>query len=381
MGMHSANKDSIGAFRSEARAWLEANVPHEHSPEDGPASRDYVLSWQRKQAQGGWAGLAWPKEVGGRGLSVLEQIVWFEEYARASAPSPLNASFVALNHAGPTLIACGSPEQKAFHLPKILAGEVIWCQGFSEPGAGSDLASVRTRGRVEGDSLIIDGHKIWSSFADIADWQELLIRTDASARTSAALTWVICPMNLPGITVRPIRTMAGPQKYCEVFYDSVRVPLSNVVGGVNNGWATAMSTLSFERGTAGLALLIGLTIKVERLLAACPAHRSELRFRLAGLRAEGQSIRAMTYRFALDSENSVPDASGSMIRLSFAEFSQRVTAAAIDLHGIDAPEVAGMHGWGHDYLDAFSETIAGGTAEIQRNIIAERVLGLPKGPR
>jgi alkylation response protein AidB-like acyl-CoA dehydrogenase len=368
-------------FRREARQWLEANAPSEASPEDGPASREYVLAWQRKQAQGGWAGIAWPGDVGGRGLSVLEQIVWFEEYARAGAPSPLNASFVGLNHAGPTLIARGTPEQKAFHLPRILAGEVIWCQGFSEPGAGSDLGSLRTRGRVEGDELVIDGQKIWSSFADIADWQELLIRTDSQAKTSAALTWVICPMNAPGITVRPIRTMAGPRKYCEVFYDSVRVPLANVVGGVNNGWATAMSTLSFERGTAALALLIGLTLEVEKLLAACPADRPEMRMRLARLRAEGASIRAATYRFALDSENSVPDASGSIIRLSFAEFAQRVTAAAIDLFGIDAPEVVGAHGWGHDYLDAFSETIAGGTAEIQRNIIAERVLGLPKGPR
>jgi alkylation response protein AidB-like acyl-CoA dehydrogenase len=373
--------NAIDTFRHEARAWLEAHVPREPSPEEGPASREYVLAWQRKQAQGGWAGIAWPKESGGRGLTVLEQIVWFEEYARAGAPSPLSASFVGLNHAGPTLIACGTPEQKSFHLPKILAGEVIWCQGFSEPGAGSDLASVRTRGRVEGDELVIDGHKIWSSFADIADWQELLVRTDPNAKTSAALTWVICPMNARGITVRPIRTMAGPHKFCEVFYDSVRVPLLNVVGGLNQGWATAMSTLSFERGTAGLALLIGLTLKVETLLAACPAEQSDLRLRLARLRAEGQSIRAMTYRFALDSENTVPDATGSMIRLSFAEFTQRVTAAAIDLYGIDAPEVVGMHGWGHDYLDAFSETIAGGTAEIQRNIIAERVLGLPKGPR
>jgi alkylation response protein AidB-like acyl-CoA dehydrogenase len=343
--------------------------------------RDYVLAWQRTQAQGGWAGIAWPQEVGGRGLSVLEQIVWFEEYARAGAPSPLNASFVGLNHAGPTLITGGTPEQKAFHLPKILAGDVIWCQGFSEPGAGSDLASLKTRGRVEGSELVIDGHKIWSSFADVADWQELLIRTDPKSKTSAALSWVICPMNAPGITVRPIRTMAGPRKYCEVFYDSVRVPLSNVVGGLNNGWATAMSTLSFERGTASLALLIGLTLKVENLLADCPADRPEMRMRLARVRAEGASIRAMTYRFALDSEQAVPDASGSIIRLSFAEFAQRVTAAAVDLYGIDAPEVVGMHGWGHDYLDAFSETIAGGAAEIQRNIIAERVLGLPKGPR
>jgi alkylation response protein AidB-like acyl-CoA dehydrogenase len=372
---------SISTFRSEARQWLLANVPSQPPPEDGPASRDYVLAWQRTQAQGGWAGIAWPREFGGRGLSVLEQIIWFEEYARAGAPSPLNASFVGLNHAGPTLIACGTPEQKAFHLSKILAGDVIWCQGFSEPGAGSDLASLRARGRVEGDELIIDGQKAWSSFADIADWQELLIRTDPAAKTSAALSWVACPMSSPGITVRPIRTMAGPRKYCEVFYDSVRVPLSNVVGGINNGWATAMSTLSFERGTAALALLIGLALKVEKLLAACPADRPELRLRLARLRAEGASIRAMTYRFALDCERAVPDASGSIIRLSFAEFAQRVTAAAIDLYGIDAPEVVGMRGWGHDYLDAFSETIAGGAAEIQRNIIAERVLGLPKGPR
>jgi len=371
----------ISEFRRAAREWLAANAPTTPSPEDGPASREYVLAWQRTQAKGGWAGIAWPTEVGGRGLSVLEQIVWFEEYARAGAPSPLNASFVGLNHAGPTLIACGTPEQKQFHLPKILAGEVIWCQGFSEPGAGSDLGSLRTRGRVEGNEIVIDGHKIWSSFADIGDYQELLIRTDPTAKTSAALSWVICPMNTPGITVRPIRTMAGPHKYCEVFYDGVRIPLSNVVGGVNNGWATAMSTLSFERGTAALALLLGYVMKVEQLLAACPAERVELRLRLGRLRAEGASIRAATYRFALDSEHGVPDASGSMMRLSFAEFCQKVAKAAIDLYGIDGPEVVGAHGWGHDYLDVFSETIAGGTAEIQRNIIAERVLGLPKGPR
>lgn len=372
---------AISKFRSEARAWLAANVPSQPPPEDGPASREYVLAWQKKQALGGWLGISWPTEVGGRGLSVLEQIIWFEEYARACAPSPLDASFVGLNHAGPTLIACGTPEQKAFHLPKILAGDVIWCQGFSEPGAGSDLASLRTRGRVEGAELVVDGHKTWSSFADIGDFQELLIRTDPTAKTSAALSWVICPMNTPGITVRPIRTMAGPKKYCEVFYDSVRVPLTNVIGGLNNGWATAMSTLSFERGTAALALLIGLTIKVERLLSACPADRVDMRLRLGQLRAQGASIRAATYRFALDSEHRVPGAGGSIMRLAFAEFAQRVTATAIDLYGLDAPEVVGMHGWGHDYLDAFSETIAGGTAEIQRNIIGERVLGLPKGPR
>src|SRR5215510_5691564 len=151
--------DSISAFREEARAWLANNVPKSQPPSDGPASREYALEWQRTQARGGWAGIAWPKEMGGRGASVLEQIVWFEEYVRAGAPSPLGPTFVGLNHAGPTLIACGTAQQKAFHLPKIVNGEVIWCQGFSEPGAGSDLGALRTRGHVEGNELVIDGQK------------------------------------------------------------------------------------------------------------------------------------------------------------------------------------------------------------------------------
>ena len=373
--------DSISTFRQQARDWLSHNVPTSVPPPDGRESRDYALAWQRTQARGGWAGIAWPTDMGGRGATVLEQIVWFEEYVRAGAPSGISPTFVGINHAGPTLIACGTPEQKAFHLPKIVNGDVIWCQGFSEPGAGSDLAGLKTRGTIDGDELVIEGHKTWSSFADIADYQELLVRTDPTAKTSAALTWIICPMNAPGMTVRPIRTMAGNLKFCEVFYDGVRIPLSNVVGGVNKGWATAMSTLAFERGTSSLALLLALLRKVEWLLAACPRERSLLRARIAQLRAEGASIRAMTYRVALDSAESTPDSSGSLVRVAFAEYAQRVNAAAVDLFGIAAPEVVGMHGIGHEYLDAYSETIAGGTSEIQRNIIGERVLGLPRGPR
>lgn len=373
--------DAVAIFRREARAWLADNVPRSAPPIDGPESRDYALAWQQTQARGGWAGIAWPKEMGGRGASVLEQIVWSEECARAGAPSPLGPTFVALNHAGPTLIARGTQEQKAFHLPKIIRGEVIWCQGFSEPGAGSDLAALKAAGTVDGGDLVINGHKIWSSFADIADYQELLVRTHPTAKTSSALTWVICPMSTPGITVRPIRTMAGAHKFCEVFYDAVRIPLSNVVGGIDNGWSTAMSTLAFERGTASLALLLALLRKVEDLLRACPEDRAAMRARLAQLRAEGAAIRAMSYRLALDSSEATPDSTGSFARLAFAEYSQRVHAAALDLFGVDAPEVVGMHGLGHDYLDAFSETIAGGTSEIQRNIIGERVLGLPRGPR
>lgn len=371
----------LEAFRAEARAWLAANVPQGEAPIDGPESREYALDWQRKMAASGWTGLTWPKEYGGRAFAVAQQIVWFEEYAAAKAPSTHDSSFVGLNHAGPTLIACGTEEQKAFHLPKLLKGEVIWCQGFSEPGAGSDLAGLRTKGRVEGDEIVIEGHKIWSSYADIADYQELLIRTDPDSTRHKGLSWVICPMDAPGITIRPIKTMAGPRKYAEIFYDDVRIPLSNVVGGLHNGWKTAMSTFAFERGTASLALQILLIYKVEALLKACPADRPVMRERLAVLRAEAAALRAMTYRFAIDNEHGVPGSEGSVIRLYFAELSKRVTDAAISLFGVAHEQVLARHGWAFDYFDAYSETIAGGTAEIQRDQIGERVLELPRGAR
>ncbi len=373
--------EDIGAFRLRARTWLSANAPTEPAPLDGAGARDFALAWQKRQSDGGWAGIAWPEEVGGRGLSVLEQIVWYEEYARAGAPSSLDPMFVALNHAGPTLISCGETAQKAFHLPRILSGQSIWCQGFSEPGAGSDLSAIRTRGRVEGESLVIDGHKIWSSFADMADWQELLVRTDPDARTAQALTWVICPMDAPGLTVRPIKTMAGPSKFCEIFYDSVSIPLTNVVGGLGTGWATAMSTLAFERGTASLGLLIALTLQVDGMLADCPLSRALMLARLVQLSAEGAAIQAMAYRVALEADRGAPDSSASLVRLAFAEFGKKVQSAAMDLYGLQSPKARGPYGLGHSYLDSFSETIAGGTSEIQRNIIGERVLGLPKGPR
>ena len=372
--------DGMAAFRQEARQWLEANIPSEIPAFAGPEARAFTLAWQKRQAAGGWAGISWPREFGGRGLTALQSIVWFEEYARVGGPSTLSPLFVALHHAGPTLMACGTADQKARYLPRILAGEDIWCQGFSEPGAGSDLASLRCRGRIEGDDIVIDGQKIWSSYADIADQQELLVRTDPAAKTAGALTWLICPMDAPGITVRPIKTMAGPFKYCEIFYDDVRIPLDNVVGGVGNGWATAMSTLSFERGAASLGLMIALTLQVEAMVRDCSAARPAMLARLGSLSAQGAAIKAMAYRVALDTAG-IPDASSSLVRLAFAEFGKKVTAASIDLYGLTSPVMLGEHGLGHDYLDAFSETIAGGTAEIQRNIIGERVLGLPKGPR
>lgn len=371
--------ETLEEFRTRARTWLQANVPAEAAPMDGQESRDYALAWQQRQFAGGWAGLTWPKAFGGQDLSVLQQIIWFEEYARAQAPSTHNALFVGLNHAGPTLIACGTEEQKAFHLPKIIKGEVIWCQGFSEPNTGSDLASLRCKGEVDGDELVVNGQKIWSSYADIADYQELLIRTDANLPRHAGISWVICPMNTPGITVRPIKTMAGPAKFAEVFYDNVRIPLANVVGGLNNGWKTAMSTLTFERGTASLALQISLGHRVEELIAA--NKEAAMAETLMDLRADAAALRAMSYQSALRSEAGTLGPEGSLIRLYFAELAQRVSRASIDIFGIAAGEVLEPHGLAFDYFDGYSETIAGGTAEIQRNIIAERVLGLPRGAK
>ncbi len=373
------------AFAREARAWLQAHVPDGPAPHSGQASRDYALGWLRRLHAGGWSGIAWPAAYGGRGLSLERQVLWYEEYVRAGAPSPLDPSFVALNHAGPTLIACGSSAQKAFHLPRILAGEVLWCQGFSEPGAGSDLASLRTTGTVDGDHLVVNGQKIWSSFADIAEYQELLIRTQPGSPRHKGLSWVICDMRTPGITVRPIRNLAGATHFAEVFYDNVRIPLSNVVGALHDGWNVAMQTLGFERGTAATALQLGLSAKVEqlaRLALASPAAQQDpsLLQRLATLRAEAAALRGLTYHTLFQDPDTPFD--GSIVRLYFAELSQKIHRLGMDLLGPEALEaeagMAALGPWVHEYLESYSETIAGGTAEIQRNIIGERILGLPR---
>ena len=365
------------AFRLKARDWLAAHVPDDRPAVEGAQGRADALAWLQKLHQGGWAGLAWPRDYGGQDLSPARLLIWFEEYVRARAPSTLDCTFVALNHAGPTLIACGTEAQKAFHLPRILSGQSIWCQGFSEPGSGSDLASLACRGRVEGDDLIVSGQKIWSSYADIADYQELLIRTEPGSKRHHGLSWVICDMSLPGITVRPIRNMAGVSHFAEVFYDDVRIPLDQVVGGLHNGWATAMTTLGFERRTAALALQLELSVKVEELIAmARPAKGSAMAEILAQLRARAAALRAMTYRTVLREAATPFD--GSMMRLSFAELAQDLHQTAMEILGPDA--LTHSH-WTHEYLEAYSETIAGGTAEIQRNIIGERILGLPKEAR
>jgi len=385
LNLHFSAEDI--AFRAEARDWLHEHVPRERRPHAGPAARAYDLAWQALQYEAGWGGISWPMEYGGLGLSLTRQLIWHEEYARANAPDH-HLCFVALNHAGPTIMANGTEAQKQYHLPRILQGEVIWCQGFSEPNAGSDLASLRTRARVDGDHLIVSGSKIWTSHGHLSDWQELLVRTDAAAPKHKGISWVICDMKSPGLTLRPIEIMTSPNQthFVQCFYDDVRIPLSNVVGDVNDGWNVAMSTLAFERGTAQIrdqiryAYLVEDMIAkaVERLGNACPLSRDEIGARLADLRADMAAARAMTYMVVSRADAGMRGSEASLMRAMVGETQQRARRLALDILGPDALENPEDDDWVYFYLRSFSITIAAGTAQIQRNIIGERVLGLPR---
>lgn len=239
-------------FRAELRAWLQSSlpdVPPEPSRNDWEGRRRWDLAWQRRLFDAGYAGINWPKEYGGRGASPTEHLIFLQETERLRAPY-VGHNFVGLLHAGPTLIAEATDEQKAFHLPAILKGEHVWCQGFSEPNAGSDLASLRTRAVRDGDDYVISGQKIWTSFAHTADYCEMLVRTDPEAPKHRGISWLILPMHTEGITIRPLETMEGTTEFSEVFFDEVRVPVANRVGDENDGWRVTMVTLSFERGTA-----------------------------------------------------------------------------------------------------------------------------------
>jgi len=379
-------------FREEVRTWLHENVPREPQPHEGPAMREFDVAWQRTQYEAGWAGINWPVEYGGRGLSLLQQMIWYEELAWADAPE-IGVSFVGINHAGPTLIARAGEEQKAFHLPKILQGDSVWCQGFSEPGAGSDLAGLSTRAEIVGDELVVNGQKIWTSYAELADYQELLVRTSRDGRKHDGITWVIADMHAPGITIRPIRTMTGPAHFCEVFYDDVHIPLSSVVGEVGNGWSVAMSTLSFERGTGFLREQVKLVRLIDELTALARDrvdHRGRRRIdddtiaaRLATARAETSALTAMALAdISRNARRPQPGVEGSLLRVFFSELSQRVAKLAVDIveeDGLEARPYGRDDAYAQEWYRTFAATIAAGSKDIQRNIIGERLLGLPKG--
>jgi alkylation response protein AidB-like acyl-CoA dehydrogenase len=382
--------DADEAFRAEARAWLDDAVAAHGPPpagEDWEARRAYDTGWQRRLHDGGYAGLNWPAEYGGRGLPASQQLVFLEECAAAGAPY-VGITFVGNAHAGPTLIAEGSEAQRAFHLPRILRGETVWCQGFSEPGAGSDLASLRTRAVLEGDEYLVSGQKIWSTRAHVADYCELLVRTDPDAPKHKGITWLILDMRSPGIEVRPMRTIDGASHFCEVFLDEVRVPVTDRVGAEHDGWRVTNVTLRFERGTAFAQHIINLRSQLRALagLARSTGQWDDpgLQRDVGRLDARIEGLWRMTQRCVTEAEASgVPSPLGSAVKLGYSELAQEIARLGMQLLGRRA---LGTDGPGtleadlvHEYLWSFQHTIAAGTSQIQRNVIAERILGMPKG--
>lgn len=365
-------------FRRTAREWLAANVPSEPRPTDGSAMRDFDIAWQRRQFEDGWAGIDWPTEYGGRGLSNLQQVIWFEELVNAGAPHK-SVLAAGLNQIGHTLMLCATDEQKKQHLPGILDGSVVWCQGFSEPEAGSDLASLRTRARVVDDELVIDGSKVWCSFGPYARMQGLLVRTGPPETRHRGLTWVIVDLQTPGVVVRPIPTIDGNAEFAEVFYDKVRVPLSNIVGEFGRGWSVALSTLALERGPAFLDTKLSVLTDMERLRVVAEQSGAladpSLAREFSTLRAEAFALRAMAYRIVSSPTGGLADQGGLSFNVYSNELRQRVSALAMRVLGTDA---ARRSTWTAKWLNDFCATIGGGTSDIQRNIIAERVLGLPR---
>jgi alkylation response protein AidB-like acyl-CoA dehydrogenase len=370
----------LDEFRDQVRTWLIENKPVERRPGFGRPMRAWDAEWQRRQYDGGWAGIDWPIEYGGRGLDLLEQIIWYEEYVQSGLPIGENCFVVALAHAGPTLILRASEEQKQTYLPPILRGETPWCQGFSEPGSGSDLASLSTRAELDGDALIVNGQKVWTSYGNVADYQEMLVRTDPTAPKHKGITWVICDMNAPGVEVRPIRTIDGESHFTEIFYTDVRIPLTNVVDEIDNGWDVAMSTLAIERGPVALDYQLHSVQVVEELidLARDRALLSDeaLVQRLARARAEASALRAMTYvTVSQAAPGKTPPPISTAARTFWAQLRQDVARLMLDILGAEGLE---LNSWTTTWLTAFSSTIAGGTKDIQKNIIGERVLGLPR---
>jgi alkylation response protein AidB-like acyl-CoA dehydrogenase len=376
--MDLRDSESDAAFRAELREWLAGAVPSVEGDrpgeDDWQGRREYDTAWQRTLFDAGYAGIAWSTDVGGRGATPTEQLIFLEETEKAGAPY-VGVNFVGLLHAGPTLYAEASPEQKAAHLPRILRGDEVWCQGFSEPSAGSDLASLRTRAVRDGDEYVINGSKIWTSHAQVADFCEMLVRTDPDATKHRGISWLIVPMDTPGIDVRPLKTIVGGSEFSEVFLDDVRVPVANRVGDENDGWRVAMVTFSFERGTAFVGEMLQ-SMQLVRDLAEVTTDLGQRR-ELGHLSADLEALWALTKRnVSQAARTGVPGVGGSVFKLHYSETRHRLGELAMRVLQRQGLSLDNKHVEGH--LHAISITIAAGTSQIQRNIVGERVLGLPK---
>ncbi|HYN37365.1 MAG TPA: acyl-CoA dehydrogenase family protein, partial [Actinomycetota bacterium] len=344
-----------------------------------------MRAWSRALYDAGYAGLTWPKEYGGNAAPYTHQAIFLEETARAEAPEHIGV--IGLGMAGPTIIAHGTSKQKERHLSRILSGEEVWCQGFSEPGSGSDLGSLRTRAVLDGDDFVVNGQKVWSSFAHIADFCILVARTDPDAPKHAGITYFLVDMHSPGVEVRPLRQITGDPEFNEIFFTDVRIPRANVVDEVNNGWRVAMTTLLHERGTLGFALTARLEVATKKLIALAKEKGADedpvVRDEIAQQWIDLQALKFTNYR-ALTTlvKTGVPGPEGSVAKLHWSEANQRLGKLALSILGPHAQldngdgEAGGY--WQYHQLRSRGNTIEAGTSEILRNIIAARVLGLPR---
>ncbi len=384
------------AFRDELRSWLEANIPTDWPDEDeryadesGYAAR--LKGWQRTLGDGGWAGISWPKEYGGRQATIIEQAIYSEEMARHDAPPQMNV--IGLGMCGPTIMMCGTEEQKQQYLPRLLTGKDIWAQGFSEPNAGSDVASLRTTAVEDGDDFIINGQKVWTTVAHHADYVLALVRTNPDVRKHKGLSMVIIPMDAAGVTVRPLKQMTGDAEFNEIFFEDVRIPKSNMIGDKDDGWRVAITTLMFER--VNISSFVMIQRSLERIIELARSVKRNgkpvsedpvIRQKLAQYQIELQALhlnelRALSKRV----KGAVPGPEGSVAKLMQSMLGQKIAHLAIEIQG---PFSQLMRGSGYaidegrfqrPFLRAQASTIAGGTTAIMKNIISERVLGLPKG--
>ncbi|HUF99348.1 MAG TPA: acyl-CoA dehydrogenase family protein [Ilumatobacter sp.] len=380
--------NQVEAFTLEFRAWLEANLPDDLRSEAGGTTLELVMevgierlrSWNHCLADARFAAIAWPAEFGGRDAGPLHQVAYLEELSRAGAPGPLN--LVGIPNIGPAIMAWATDEQRTRFLPGMLRGDELWCQGFSEPGAGSDLASLETRARLDGDHYVVSGQKVWTSLGHLADFCELLVRTDPHAPARSAMSCLLVDLRLPGIERRPLRTMSGATEFAEMFFDDVRVPRSALLGPEGRGWEVAMSTLTHER--AGFAMLhLRARSKLQALTAeSAPTADTDLGFARHGLRRQELAdlyirlrvLELFGRRVLAESASGLSSPKANLAKLLWSDLENRIASAAGRLLGPAA--MAGQ--WAEYALRTPGYRIAGGTSEVVRNTLAERVLMLPR---
>ena len=381
------------AFRDEVRTWLEENVVGEYAALGGRGGSgdetygfDVRREWERELSRGGWTCVGWPVEYGGRGASIPQQVIFNEEYVRAKAPGRVGVLGEGL--LGPTVIYYGTDQQRARFLPPIVAGEELWCQGYSEPNAGSDLASLATRAELDGDEWVITGQKVWTSLAHTADWCFVMCRTDAASARHKGLSYLLVPMDQPGIEVRPITQITATSEFNEVFFDGARTAAANVLGAPGQGWEVGLATLAFERGVGLLGHLLSFRREFDSLLDEARASgrvtEPVLRDRLVKSFIELEALRLTTLRSLTGIDGPVAPPEASILKLFWASWHQEFGELAMDVLGMASTVTGEEYDLGPEhrtFMFSRSETIYGGSNEIQRNIIGERVLGLPAEPK